>query len=66
MTSKNYQYFEVECAVFRQGSGGVMEVFVNQTGHWVPYEGDEFRVRRLSNPLSFEEIRPYMDTDPLN
>ena len=58
------QYFEVECAVFRKKAGGRMEVFVNQTGQWKPYEGDEARVLRLSNPMSLEEVRPYMDRDP--
>jgi hypothetical protein len=59
------QYFEVECAVFRKHAGAPLEVFVNQTGEWKPYEGDEGRVLRMSNPMSLEEVRPYMDRDPV-
>jgi len=59
------QYYEVECAVFRQKANGPMEVFVNQTGEWEPYQGDEGRVLRMSNPMTFDEVRPYMDRDPV-
>ena len=62
----NAKYYEVECAVFRQKPGAELEVFVNQTGKWERYEGDAARVFRLSNPMSFEEVRPYMDRDPVD
>lgn len=58
------KYYEVECAVFRQKPGAELEVFVNQTGNWKRYEGDVTRVFRLSNPMSLEEVRPYMDVEP--
>lgn len=58
------KYYEVEGAVFRERPGADMEVFVNQTGEWEPYEGDEGRVLRMSNPMSLEEVRPYMDVEP--
>jgi hypothetical protein len=59
------QFYEVEGAVFRKRPGAEMEVFVNQSGQWEPYEGDAGRVLRMSNPMSFEEVRPYMDRDPV-
>lgn len=59
------QYFEVECAVFRQKADGPMEIFSNKSGKWLPYQGDEDRVLRMSNPMSLEEVRPYMDRDPV-
>lgn len=61
----NIQYFEVECAVFRQKAGAALELFSNKTGEWKPYEGDADRVLRMSNPMSLEEVRPYMDRDPV-
>lgn len=60
------QYYEVECAVFRKRPDAEMEVFVNQSGEWKPYEGDADRVLRMSNPMSLEEVRPYMDRDPVD
>ena len=53
------RYYEVEGAVFRQ-AGGAMEVYSERTGNWKPYEGDADRVLRLSNPMSLEEVQPYM------
>jgi len=53
------QYFEVEGAVFRD-AGGKMEVYLERTGQWKPYEGDVDRVRRLSNPMTLDEVKPYM------
>lgn len=60
------QYFEVEGAVFRQQAGQDMEVFLNSSGKWGPYQGDANRVLRMSNPMSLEEVRPYMDRDPVD
>lgn len=57
------QFFEVEGAVFRE-RGGKMEVFLQDSGAFKPYQGDADRVRRLSNPMSLEEVRPYMDVEP--
>jgi hypothetical protein len=58
------RYFEVEGAVFRKRDGVPMEVFGQKSGEWSPYKGDESRVYRLSNPMSAEEVRPYMDVEP--
>ena len=55
----NYTYYEVEAAVFRMAKNERMEVYAR--GGWWPYDGDEFRVRRLSNPLTLAEVWPYMD-----
>lgn len=60
------QYFEVEGAVFRLQAGQDMEVFLNSSGKWAPYQGDAGRVLRMSNPMSLEEVRPYMDRDPVD
>lgn len=60
------QYFEVEGAVFRQQEGQDMEVFLNRSGQWSPYQGDAGRVLRMSHPMSMEEVRPYMDRDPVD
>lgn len=57
------RFFEVESAVFRERAGK-MEVFLQDSGEFKPYEGDADRVRRLSNPMSLEEVRPYMDVEP--
>lgn len=57
------RFFEVEGAVFRERAGK-MEVFLQDSGEFKPYEGDADRVRRLSNPMSLEEVRPYMDVEP--
>lgn len=62
---EDIQYFEVECAVFRQKPGADLELFNNKNGQWEPYEGDAGRVLRMSNPMSFDEVRPYMDRDPV-
>lgn len=56
----NERYYEVEGAVFRELDGRVMEVWSRRRGDFVPYQGDESRVRRMSNPMSLEEVRPYM------
>jgi hypothetical protein len=53
-------YYEVEGAVFRK-AGGPMEVYVDRTGEWKKYEGDPSRVFRLSNPMTLEEVKPYME-----
>jgi len=60
------QYFEVEGAVFRLQDGQGMEVFLNSSGKWDPYQGDADRVLRMSNPMSLEEVRPYMDREPVD
>lgn len=57
------RFYEVECAVFRE-RGGKMEVFLQDSGEFKPYEGDADRVRRLSNPMTLDEVRPYMDVEP--
>lgn len=57
---QNEQYYEVEGAVFREAPGSPMEVYSERRGAWIPYEGDRFRVTRLSNPMSLEEVKPYM------
>lgn len=57
------RFFEVDCAVFRE-RGGKMEVFLQDSGEFKPYDGDADRVRRLSNPMTLEEVRPYMDVEP--
>lgn len=56
----NEKYYEVEGAVFRESNGGKMEVYSERTGQWKPYEGDVSRVYRLSNPMTLEEVQPYM------
>lgn len=53
------RYYEVEGAVFRE-IGGRMEVYSDRLGAFKPYEGDDGRVRRLSHPMSLEEVKPYM------
>ena len=53
------KYYEVEGAVFRDESGN-LEVFSDRTGKWKTYEGDADRVYRLSNPMTLEEVQPYM------
>lgn len=55
------QYYEVEGAVFREQPGRPMEVFGCKSHEWKPYQGDPFRVRRMSNPMSLDEVRPYME-----
>lgn len=57
------RFFEVEGAVFRE-RGGKLELFMQDTGNWSPYTGDAARVYRMSNPMSLEEVRPYMDVEP--
>lgn len=58
-----YHYFEVEGAVFREAKAGpiAMEVFVDAKRIWDTYTGDPYRVRRLSNALTLEEVLPYME-----
>ena len=63
---EDIQYFEVECAVFRRKPGADLELFIQDTGKWSPYTGDASRVYRLSNPMTLEEVRPYMDRDPVD
>lgn len=58
------KFYEVDGAVFREGDGH-MEVYVHRSGSWEPYKGDEYRVRRLSNPMSLEEVKAYM-IEPFN
>lgn len=58
---KDIQYYEVEGAVFRQQPGKPMEVYGCRSHQWKPYQGDEFRVTRMSNPMSLDEVKPYMD-----
>lgn len=60
----NIEYFEVEGAVFRKRSGVALERFNQKSGEWIPYSGDASRVYRLSNPMSLEEARPFMDVEP--
>ena len=55
----NTKYYEVEGAVFRE-QAGKLEVFSDRTGQYKPYEGDADRVYRLSNPMTEEEVKPYM------
>lgn len=54
------QYYEVEGAVFRQKHDEALEIYFGN-GQWKPYQGDPFRVRRMSNPMSLDEVKPYMD-----
>lgn len=54
------RYYEVEGAVFRERKGEALEIYFGG-GKWNPYQGDAFRVRQLSNPMSLDEVRPYMD-----
>lgn len=54
------QYYEVEGAVFREREGEALEIYFGG-GKWKPYQGDSFRVRRMSNPMSLDEVRPYME-----
>jgi hypothetical protein len=62
MASKEV-YYEVEGAVFREehGDDGVrMQVYSDRSASWSPYKGDWSRVRSQSNPMSLEEVKPYM------
>lgn len=52
-------YYEVEGAVFR-AAGNKLEVYSEKTKAFKPYEGDADRVYRLSNPMTLEEVQPYM------
>lgn len=61
---ENVEYFEVEGAVFRKRSGIALEIFDQKSGAWDEYQGDVFRIYRNSNPMSLEEVRPYMDVEP--
>lgn len=54
------RYYEVEGAVFRQQQSQPMEIYYGRD-QWKPYKGDEFRVTRMSNPMSLDEVKPYMD-----
>jgi hypothetical protein len=63
-TRKKTHYYEVEGAVFRERDRLPMELFGQKDGVWKPYTGDPFRVYRLSNEMTLEEVRPYMDVEP--
>lgn len=52
-------YYEVDGAVFLD-DGGKMQVYSEKTKAFKPYEGDVDRVYRMSNPMSLEEVKPYM------
>lgn len=54
------QYYEVEGAVFRTVDNGPMEIYFGD-GKWNKYTGDADRVLRLSNPMTLEEVKPFMD-----
>lgn len=54
------QYFEVEGAVFRRLANKPLEVYFGND-EWKPYNGDPDRVLRMSNPMTLEEVQPYMD-----
>lgn len=58
------EYFEVEGAVFRKRSGVPLELFDQSNGKYRNYKGDPSRVYHLSNAMSLEEVRPYMDVEP--
>lgn len=60
----NVEYFEVEGAVFRKRTGVALELFNQKTGAWEAYTGDVFRIYRNSNPMSLDDVRPYMDVEP--
>jgi hypothetical protein len=55
-----YQYYEVEGAIFRENSAGEMEVFSDRRQVCNLYTGDVWRVFRLSNPMTLEEVAPFM------
>lgn len=59
----NERYYEVEGAVFREAEGR-MHVFDEDVGKFTPYDGDRTRVRRQSNVLTLEEVKPYMTVRP--
>lgn len=59
------KFYEVEGAVFRKRPGVPMELFDQKSGEFEPYAGDESRVYGQSNPMSLEEVRPYMDVEPV-
>ena len=52
-------YYEVEGAVLREVAGK-LELYVGN-GKYKPYTGDPDRIYRLSNPLTLDEVKPYMD-----
>ncbi|UVE18350.1 hypothetical protein NVV93_02810 [Pseudomonas sp. LS44] len=54
------KYYEVEGAVFREGARG-LEVYSAKDDDFEPYQGDPWRVYRLSNPMSLEEVQPFID-----
>lgn len=54
------QCYEVEGAVFREREGEALEIYFG-AGKWRRYQGDPSRVRRMSRPMSLDEVRPYMD-----
>lgn len=58
------KYYEVEGAVFRQRKGVPIEIFSQKSGEWKPYKGDASRVYGQSNPMSLDDVRPYMDVEP--
>lgn len=58
-------YFEVEGAVFRKRSGEALEIFNQKYGSYEEYKGDRHRIYMKSNPMTFDEIRPYMDVEPI-
>jgi hypothetical protein len=59
------EFFEVEGAVFRKVTAKPLEIMDQKTGRFESYTGDAFRVYRQSNPMSLEEVRPYMDVEPV-
>ena len=58
------KFYEVEGAVFRKRPGVPLEIFGQESGVFAPYKGDATRVFRLSNSMSLEEVRPYMEVEP--
>jgi hypothetical protein len=59
------EFFEVEGAVFRKRSKLPLEIMDQKSGKFSSYSGDVFRVYDKSNPMSLEEVRPYMDVQPV-
>lgn len=57
---KNEKYYEVEGAVLREVTWGKLELYIGN-GKWKPYTGDPDRIYRLSNVMTLEEVKPYMD-----
>lgn len=64
-TIPDAKFYEVEGAVFRKRPAVPMEIFHQKKGTWGRYSGDPSRVYRMSNDMSLDEVRPYMDVEPL-